>query len=366
VTIGEAPELHKFVLLSLLPVRIRHPIPTTQRSTSAFVPLALTPLYRSAFWKLPQRHYFATSSFAFAMADPEGTRSSNPDINPTHTDQPQKYDPAFNEKDANIVLRSSDGTLYRIPSFTLRTTSGFFRDMMTLPEGDGASAGRDDDCITLGETSKVLGILLRMISGFETPKWESIDEVEDVLAAARKYDMPGPLSTIRSAIVGPLFLDQSLKVYAIAAKQDWEEEAKEASKHSLRLSIYDTEHASTLQQVPSSYLLRLFALHRGRQDQFKALSAQNGGCFGLSTKCGYCGHTQNWLPIIQRVLLEMDRRPLGDTFLGRQWMDWPEKDTFVKGSCGATISCVNFNHNQYELKIATFLETSLKLLPTMI
>jgi hypothetical protein len=50
------------------------------------------------------------------------------------------YDPAFAENDANIVLQSSGGTIYQLPSFTLRTTSGFFCDMMTLPQHD---AGQD-------------------------------------------------------------------------------------------------------------------------------------------------------------------------------------------------------------------------------
>jgi hypothetical protein len=31
-----------------------------------------------------------------------------------------------------------------------------------------------------------------MISGFETPKWKSFEEIEDLLAAASKYEMPGP------------------------------------------------------------------------------------------------------------------------------------------------------------------------------
>jgi hypothetical protein len=69
----------------------------------------------------------------------------------------REYDAAFVEKDANIVLRSSDGICYRIPSFTLRTTSGFFRSMMTLPQPDGASTGQDDSPITLDENRGGLG-----------------------------------------------------------------------------------------------------------------------------------------------------------------------------------------------------------------
>jgi hypothetical protein len=38
----------------------------------------------------------------------------------------QLYDPLFAFDDADFVLRASDGTHYRIHTFTLRTTSGFF------------------------------------------------------------------------------------------------------------------------------------------------------------------------------------------------------------------------------------------------
>jgi len=237
--------------------------------------------------------------------------------------------------------------------------------MMTLPQCDDPSSDRDDDYIALGETSKVLGMLFRMISGFEIPKWTSIDEVEDVLAAARKYDMPGPLSTIRSVMMTPLFLEEPLRLYAIAAGQGWEEEAREASRQTLRLCIYDAEHSSTLRRVPSPYLLRLFSLHRGRQYQFRALSACEGGCFGLKARCDYCGGCQDWLPMVQRILSEMEQRPLGDTLLGRQWMEWQETKSFLyNGTCKQRERCVEYN--MHESKIASFLETSFKSLPSTI
>ena len=109
------------------------------------------------------------------------------------------YDPAFAEEDANIILQSSDATLYRMHTFTLRTTSGFFRAMLTLPQHESAST---EERIILDEPSKVLGTLLRIISGFRLQIWETFDhedsEVEGVLAAAEKYDMEGALSVIRS------------------------------------------------------------------------------------------------------------------------------------------------------------------------
>jgi hypothetical protein len=61
----------------------------------------------------------------------------------------RNYDTAFAEQDASIMLQSSDGIFYRMSSFTLRTTSGFFRGMMTLPPTDGTSSSSHHDSITL-------------------------------------------------------------------------------------------------------------------------------------------------------------------------------------------------------------------------
>jgi len=250
----------------------------------------------------------------------------------------RNYDPAFAEQDANIVLQSSDGVFYRIPSFTLRTTSGFFREMMTLPQPDSPSPDHDENPITLDETSEALGKLLRMISGFEISEWKSLDEAENLLAAAYKYDMPGPLSAMR-AIFRLLFAaEQPLRSYAIAAQHGWEAEAKIASKHSLKLNIYNHAHAPLLERVPSTWLLRLFCMHRARIEAFKKQIIQPGMFtgqvfFGIMGGCENCSseQTKDALSSLARVMLsEMERCPEGGILLGRGWRDWPETKRCVK------------------------------------
>lgn len=167
---------------------------------------------------------------------------------------------------------------------SFRTTSGFFR---AIPQHESASA---EERIILDEPRKVLGTLLRIISGFRLQIWETFDhedsEVEGVLAAAEKYDMEGALSVIRSAITSPSFLERPLRLYAITAHYGWEEEAKLASKHSLVLDIH--EYAPILERIPSAYLLRLLRLHRGRSIEFENLASKNDFLFGIHS-CVGCG-----------------------------------------------------------------------------
>jgi hypothetical protein len=281
----------------------------------------------------------------------------------------RSYDVAFADPDANIVLQSSDGIYYRIPSFTLRTTSFFFRGMMTLPSIDGASPDSNSlnggDPITLDERGQVLGRLLRMISGFETSKWKSLDEVEDFLAAAYKYDMPGPVATARTALVWPIFADQPLRLYAIAAQHEWEEEAKMASRLSLSLCIHDNTHTSVLARVPSGWLLRLFHLHRARRVGFKELVLKDRVYFGISS-CASCGKDlgkmieEPWLLLTTSMLWEIERCPAGGVLLDAEWKRWPdaEKCKFTCGHCRQSYD--------YWFRINSAVKTALRSLPSTI
>lgn len=88
-----------------------------------------------------------------------------------------------------LTLVSSDGVTFHIDSAALSRSSGFFRGMFTLPQG-----ANQHQSITVDEDAFVMAILLKLASGLPTTELDqlsSYDDIERVIVAADKYDMPG-------------------------------------------------------------------------------------------------------------------------------------------------------------------------------
>jgi hypothetical protein len=295
---------------------------------------------------------------ALTMADPA---TSNPsDMTSNHMVAPSRsYDPAFAENDANIVLQSSDGVYYRIPAYTLRTTSGFFRGMMTLPVS-GKDQGDDGDVIVLDEASEVLGTLFRMIGGLPFERWKSVDELDGILIAAEKYDMPGPIATITINLTTFVFLEQPLKSYAIAARYGMEDAAKFISKYTLSLSIYDEQHIPCLERVSTTYVLRLFLLHRKRREEFQKLITSNKtlgvtNCYSCSD--GYEGGALRGIAALGQLMVSnIDLQPAGTDLLNGIWQTWPEAS---ERACNGRSCYVPVTHYQNTItkSIANYIQS---------
>ncbi|KIM91287.1 hypothetical protein PILCRDRAFT_810542 [Piloderma croceum F 1598] len=277
-------------------------------------------------------------------------------------DTAQSYDPLFASSDGDFVLRSSDGKQFRIHAFTLRTASEFFRTMLSLPQGSEVN-----DSIALDEPSNVIGPLLRMISGMEIPKWESYDEIEGVLEAAHKYDMAGPISVMRVILISPRFLAEPLRLYVMAIRFDWPEEAKLAAEQSLALSIHDTKYLSLLEQIPSRPLLKLLDLHRKRKDGFRNLIHDLDRFIPGNRDPSYCSKCSEmvdnspWRRLKSVMISEMDMRPMGDTLIGTVLEERPEASACWEAKCK---QCSEF---LYERAVTLReLSISLDLLPTSV
>ena len=129
------------------------------------------------------------------------------------------YHPHFCSPDADIVLRSIEGTLFRVHSYALRTTSGLFQTIFSLPQPKASAALPDKRhtstrniqssytnlTIPIYEPAHLLSYILPLITGKAPPQplhSLSLPTLTRLLFLAEKWDTPGPISQIRSVING--------------------------------------------------------------------------------------------------------------------------------------------------------------------
>ena len=269
-----------------------------------------------------------------------------------------KYHPLFSFDDADVVLCSRDGVLFRVPSMTLKMTSSWFRTMFTLPQGSppaplpssfssssssrrGPLAPYESEIIHLDEDSSTLEPLLRMACGLEIPELDTWDAVEPVLYAAEKYDMTGPSSIIRALFRTPAFTDAPLRLYAAACHFGWTEDARAASTRSLTLDLHDPAHRPALLRLRSADLLSLFELHHTRRARFRARLSEspfltdaqlNESAAPRCSRCREAISYAEWRELKHAMLYELERRPAGDTVLtGLE--EWPAAQACWAAKC---------------------------------
>lgn len=118
----------------------------------------------------------------------------------------------------------------------------------------------------LDEDSATLEHLLRMICGLPFPEIESHDMLDALLSAAEKYDMPGPLSLLRMYLLrNPSPLEDVVRLYAVATRYGWVQEAKVLSGRTLVIDLHDDAYTSSLRTLSTDALLSLYKLHRIRK-----------------------------------------------------------------------------------------------------
>ena len=194
----------------------------------------------------------------------------------------------FDAEGADIVLRSSDQEPvdFRVYKNILALSSPFWSTTFCLPQGSASSNGgtvqdivvhgteRKDNTpvIIMSEGANVIDALLRYLYPGDSPSFTSLDDLKDVLEAAYKYDMLSSLSSLRQALLSPSFLEEHpVRVYAVAVHYRLHNEAKIASRHTLKVNIAEVEDCEELDRITASDFLRLLRLHRQRAEQMVAI-----------------------------------------------------------------------------------------------
>ncbi|KAK0207273.1 hypothetical protein IW262DRAFT_664644 [Armillaria fumosa] len=232
------------------------------------------------------------------------------------------YHSTFNTPDANAILSSLDGTLYRFPSSVLRRTTTFFASPSFTFEPNSKP-------IPIHEHDAVLERLLRIISGLAIPPWGTFDDLEGVLSLAETWGSRGAVDVVRASITAPMFLREPLRVYAIVTRFRWEEEAELASKHTLDLSLHEEQHQEALRRIPTRALVRLFKFHRKRRDEFRVGMEGDARCGG----CGLAVDGSAWCALVWKMFWEMDARPSGDRLCSLEIKEWEEMESCLLQKC---------------------------------
>ncbi|EJF66632.1 hypothetical protein DICSQDRAFT_46830 [Dichomitus squalens LYAD-421 SS1] len=185
--------------------------------------------------------------------------------------------------DGDVTLLSNDDVLFPISSSTLSRASPWFRTMLGLPQNSPETSGVES-VIPVSESSEVLLGLLSMISSISLPTLDNVDSIEPLLHAAEKYEMTMPIAIIRIAL--RTLVDKSpIRVYDMACRMSWEEEAKAAASCTLRMDILSENTATELARLEGPHLMKLLMLHERRR-KLVAAALADSDLFNAGNKPG--------------------------------------------------------------------------------
>ncbi|KAF8506210.1 hypothetical protein JB92DRAFT_2736596 [Gautieria morchelliformis] len=239
----------------------------------------------------------------------------------------------FDSPDADVALRTDDGTSFRVSSQILSEASPLFRDLLTLPQ---PAADKDvlPAVIQVAERSEVMHTLLRFIYPIKDPPVETLSLLGDVLGAALKYDMGLAVQSLRQLLLSPKFVkNEPFRVYAFACQHGVDEEANIASGHTLTMNILDAPLMEELKFITGYEYHQLLNLHRSR-----GKAAQDLLVCHPTIRCPGCSRVYPpkwWIDWSTQAKVELRRKPTTNiifslAFLAKSSRAWCQY-------CGASI-----------------------------
>lgn len=203
------------------------------------------------------------------MADPETAPTTHPD---------------FSSPNDDVVLRSSDGKLFRTSSDSLCRSSAFFKTMLSLPQAPDKD---HTEPISMVETADALLYILSIANARELPPLDGVSVIEDLLAAGEKYEMPMAISVARLAFSSRVVKMHPVRLYGIACRMSWQREVQEAASRTLGMNLLDPEVQTELSLIAPVHRAMLLDLHRRRRDIFFA-ALNSEGMFYANIPRGSC------------------------------------------------------------------------------
>ena len=175
----------------------------------------------------------------------------------------------FDASDTDSILRSSDGKELRVHRLIFSLSSPVFQGMFSLPQPTGTSS--EIPSVDLPEPSDILQPFIQYLYPRSPPVISDISMWEALYAIADKYAAEVVTDPLRDMLI-PRFLETSpLRVYALASRWSFEEEAKIASTRTLTIDIFKDFPREDAGLMGGIACQRLYLLHFNRREAARAL-----------------------------------------------------------------------------------------------
>ncbi|KAH9166770.1 hypothetical protein EDB89DRAFT_1891105 [Lactarius sanguifluus] len=184
----------------------------------------------------------------------------------------------FDYPDADVVLRSHDFQMFRVPKLYITNSSNVLGELIqaapdTSDATDSASVQTRLPEVQLSERSAILSSLLTFIFPVNPVLPSNIEETMELLSVAQKYEMSTVLTHIRGFLSRqqPLFIgpENAFLAYSLAQRYRLREEASQAARLTLKFTLTIESLEDKLAVMPGAYLYELWKYHQRVQVQLR-------------------------------------------------------------------------------------------------
>jgi len=175
----------------------------------------------------------------------------------------------FQAPDADVILRSSDGTEFRVHRLILSLASPIFQGMFNLPQPTEPSS--QTPSIDVPEPSDILQPFIQYLYPRSPPEISDIPMWAALYTIADKYNAEAVMDLLKDVLVSRFLEASPLRVHALASYWGFEEVAKIASRGTLTMDISEGFPEEDARLMGGVACQKLYLLHIRRRDRAPAL-----------------------------------------------------------------------------------------------
>jgi hypothetical protein len=172
----------------------------------------------------------------------------------------------FNAPDADIVLRSSDGKELRVHRLILSLSSPVFQGMFGLPQPSTEILNID-----IPDPSCALEPFIQYLYPLSPPRVTDISMWAALYTIAEKYGAEAVMEPLRDMLICRFLETSPLRVYALASRWGFTEEARIASRKTLTMDIFKHFPPEDAELMGGGACQQLYLLHFNRREAARAL-----------------------------------------------------------------------------------------------